>query len=319
MTNDHDKQNNQPAVEHPSPQDNPSGKPQTQPMEKQENIATKGNTKGDSKDLWSSIGLITAGVGAAFFYLVGWTYFSNWYSFFGISIYQVDVPTHHILVNSVPLIFLPLVSFLLAVIFDHIIAVARKEDQGNEGEMRYNIRRIMVAYLVPILIIIISYIFGRIRNYQFFNMKDVPEELFWFATIIVSTYILILRRGNKNLSTGNDRIIYLILIAICILISSVSIAALDGIADAAAGEQGTWRIPQAYLSSEEDLVILNDYIEDSATSRINKYGPFALIAENDKTIFLTPWREADEEYFKPSPRLFILQRNEKTVVNISIP
>jgi hypothetical protein len=307
MTNDQEfpKQNNQPMVEQPNPQETPVDNRQAQQQGKQET---------NPKEIWNTIGLITAGVGAAFFYLVGWTYISNWYSFFGISIYQIDLPTYHILVNSVPLILLPLVSFIIAVIIDHIFGKLRKE-----GTNSFNIRRVMGIYLFLILIIIVSYIIRSCLNNPSFSIKNIPEELYWFGTVILFTSILFFKRGENKPSNGNDRTIVVSFIAICILISSVSIAALAGIADAAVGRQGSWQIPQAYITSSDSIPVLNDYPNDSAPSGTNKYGPFGLIEENDHTIYLVPWRKQGMEYFTPLPRLFILPRNESTILYISTP
>jgi hypothetical protein len=290
----------------------------------------------NSNDIWNILGFITAGVpllAAAFFYLVGWTYISNWYGFFRISIYQIDVPTHHILVNSVSLILISIMAFLFAVTIDHIILVIetprknRKNKKQNNGSTNkrdkkiqsFNLRRVMVIYILPIIILLGYYLYNCYRHISSFGFWDYPEELLWFITVILSTIIFYIKNLEQTNNSKYASMINGSVIAISILISSVSLAAVDGIADAAEGRQGAWRIPQVHITSKDTVPVLDAFKENCDSNGAYKYGTFGLVAENDQTIFLVPWLNKNESYFSPSSELFILQRSEQTTLYIHVP
>jgi hypothetical protein len=250
----------------------------------------------DSPINWDVLGLLSAAItvlGAAIFFMVGWSYEANWYGYYGISMSQVNLPVQQILVQSFPPIIIVLVVFgLLVSIYWLVYFRGRASVDITLGQFARAWERILrLSFFAITLVVICGYLWVIISsNYCFtsgcFNtetnttansLRIIPFE---FLSFMAAVYIFALSQGFESYSrkwevelywerertqrrkekSGNPQVNYLSwfrnsIFVLSILMTSVFFSMLLGIYDASRGIRtyGNWNVQKTYISSSQPI------------------------------------------------------------------
>jgi hypothetical protein len=163
----------------------------------------------DSPINWDVLGLLSAAVtllGAAIFFMVGWSYEANWYGYYGISMSQVNLPAQQILVQSFPPTIIVLVVFGLFVSIYLTFVYFRErilEDMTQVQLTREWKNILQLFFSLIILVVGLGYIFVIITSNRCITSNCVNSEInteanplrilpFEFLSFVAAVYIFIL-------------------------------------------------------------------------------------------------------------------------------
>lgn len=102
----------------PSKPSNPQSNKISMPTRSTTPLNTR--TKKIPKIDWNVMGFVSVAItliSTSFFFLIGWSYESNWYSYFGINSSEINIPVPQVLIRSVPIVIGALISLLLSYLF----------------------------------------------------------------------------------------------------------------------------------------------------------------------------------------------------------
>ena len=263
-------------------------------------------------------------------YLIGWTYESNWYAYFGISTSQVDIPLPQILIRSLPIIVLSI--FLVFVIYVFVSFYAKLRDILSRPHISEQNKLKLTLAISPLGIWLYSFV-----TFPFLPSKDLlamirqlPLQgiyasygglliLVAFLYISIPNLWFSLRKlqpiENTFISTL-DKIPLPILIAvlsginlITILFMSTAVATVD----AQNGREGlsvVGIIQRVYLVSPKSLDFTNEFDVSICYDKACIYGPLGLIAENSNSYFLINMN-TQQTNFSRNPGIYEIPRSDQ--------
>ena len=276
------------------------------------NIKLDAGKKHEKPLLWNALGessLIVTLITAIFF-MIGWTYESNWYGYFNIDPSQVNTPIPQILIRGLPTVLVAVLIILVSIFCFPFVVFAFNLSKEKAQKDKWWV--IFVVSLV-LMLVLSSYFLYKAGN-TFASLPSLPEAGAVTATAVVlvvfgmrETLLTYLQLGLgrlkkfklfallsesinevKHIEIKNDGWIVIgssIYILVLLLISASS-----ALRDAAHGQKGigSEKMQEVFLVSPKALSYMND-LESAFCLETNDcyYGPLGLIAENDNYFFLT--------------------------------
>lgn len=290
------------------------------------------------------------------FFWIGWIYESKWYSFYGINIAQIEMPVQLVITQSVsPLLiifFVLLLLFLVVYILRWLFVYLFYVFTGKEVDWAYLLSfDVVIGEILPIVFAVYSILFLWVARKLATTKLSLGIDLDMLAVIItllnlilavrvalralLSLYVGVfgvffptLSRSVKHslrlewgetLGTFRDKRIQVSLVTLTILLSSVYLSGLFGIADARLGFRdfggGNWGVQHVYISSVNPIPALKGHFLEQRDAQY-LYGPLGYITENKRYLFLTDWKSDPEGYFRSSTTPYMIDFNIGNQINI---
>ncbi len=271
---------------------------------------------------WDVIGFSSAAVtllGAAIFYLIGWSYEVNWQAYFGISMNDVSIPPQQVIIQSIPTVVSIVFEFVFSLVLYIILILIRRGKKKTEN-INFDIEVYLVISAIFSTIQLVSSVFINsnkgivfVSLTDFTNPSKNPSEYQYLFTFLISFILLYLysfvERNTKLVNksslviTRSIRISFLLLFVAALGLTN---AASQGIYDAARGVRlsGGWTVQMVYVTN------INGKSID---------GPLGLVGENDSSFFLIRWKKDNQQYFQRNPGLYIFPRDGLAIIPANDP
>lgn len=249
----------------------------------------------------------------AIIFMIGWSYVTNWYAYFGISAENIDASLQQVLIYSVEPIVTTLLFFALGCfLFPIFIAIRGQELNLLESDSWFAI--IMISIGLALGFEIYFWVSQKPKGFSSLN-----ENIYLISLVLSVFYILLiypfyltinnlrvsiskLFKNSSNVFPDSNKNLKLlaksplfsnlkwIILSIITFVTLLSLAATLGASDAEAGRRGSGGVVQrVYLISSNPInAIQNLKVQCSATC---SYGPLGLIAENDNAFYVANWNQ----------------------------
>jgi len=340
--------------------------------EKKSTVESQGQTKW--KGLGDLLPPLAPLIGTAILYMIGWVYVSNWYSFFGVNISQLNISIPQVIIQCITPITITFITIVLGGILFYILSRFLSFARENQWWFVFGVSELLilglVLYLYPLQlqqklnrifsVIIITLLVGVVLYYLLRKISSlVPKKLRWLvfgvsvsfilwllfyftggltvpgyaaATFVIALFLfpdafIFLELNLESvqrvigidsfinsfpeINTNIKATIFGFFYLFTLLLLSTRLAfQLAGIGKT--GVLETNNIQRVYLVGPKLLDFVPDLEKYCGTQESCIYGPFGLIAENDKSYFLIKWdinALQQTTSFTQNAGLFIIPRN----------
>lgn len=270
-------------------------------------------------------------------FMIGWSYITNWYAYFGISAENIDASLQQVLIYSVEPIVTTLLFFALGCfLFPIFIAIRGQELNLLESNSWFSI--IMISIGLALGYELYFWVFQKPNGFASLN-----ENIYLISLIVSIFYILLIypfyltfnnirisisklfNKSNnvypdssKNLKLLAQSTLFYnlkwVILSIITFVTLLSLAATLGTSDAESGRRGSGGIVQkVYLISSNPIsAIENLKVQCSETC---SYGPLGLIAENDNAFYVANWNRKNGL----DPNSYIIPRTNQSESFFIVP
>lgn len=288
--------------------------------------------KGVNSSFWTILGesSIVLTLITAVLFMIGWAYESNWYTYFGVSTAQVDIPLPQILIRSLPIIvtslFITFIVYVLVSLYVKLREIFSWPEISAQSKLR------LVSTFTPLFIYLYSlsqFPFSSPGN-PFKMIRELPNEGIYASVVAVFLILAVLITGILNLVPGLlmlKPIVNLFISSLDTISQPVWVSVVGGInlitilfmsasiasSDAAFGKKGLAEvgiIQRVYLVSPKLLNFTNEFDLSTCYEKTCFYGPLGLVAENSNSFFLIQLN-IQHTKFPRNPGIYEIPRSDQ--------
>ena len=260
------------------------------------NNATEEKKDGKTRIDWDIIGISSTAISllGIVFFVVGYSYEAAWYAYFGISITEFDIPIQRFLLQSIPAILIVLsifgVTFWILMWIAKMLAGRVLPEYSQYPSIIYEFSKYQWSPVAGVTLFILTIIAVSISTNTTLAIELESFPLMIIVFIILMTIGSMLSRlgKSKNTSLWLTNSLFSLSILLCSIVLSIGL----GRSSAQYGLKifkGGWTIQESYLLSKDEIFIFDDLKSVCPYSGGNCYGPFGVIADTEKSIYLIPW------------------------------